>query len=89
MGDSAFSKGLEKKFNNILLQIDKLQKKASQPLSSKSAFDGLEKGFGSIIVDAKNLLKEISDIKNLTDREKISLLSDDEAKKIREAILAV
>ena len=59
LGDSSFSVGMGKKITSILTQLEKLQKKASQPIDSKATFSTLEKGFGSIVVDAKNLLGEL------------------------------
>ena len=73
----------------MLEAIEKLQKKASQPIDSKGTFDSLEKGFGSILVDAKNLLNELEKISNLTTKDKISLLPEGESKKLKEALTAV
>ena len=89
LGDSSFSAGVGKKITSILTQLEKLQKKASQPIDSKTTFSSLEKGFGSIVVDAKNLLGELEKISSMTTREKLSLLPEDEAKKLKEALNAV
>ena len=89
LGDSGFSIGLNKKINSILSQLEKLQRKAAQPIDSKATFQSLEKGFGGIVVDAKNLLNELGKISNMTSREKLSLLPEDEAKKLKEAMGAV
>ena len=88
LGGSNFAAGMEKKITNILSAIDKLQKKAGQPIDSKATFSSLEKGFNSVIFDAKNLLGELDKITTLTTKEKISLLPEDEAKKLRDAISA-
>ena len=88
LGGSNFAAGMEKKITNILSAIDKLQKKAGQPIDSKATFSSLEKGFNSVIFDAKNLLGELDKIATLTTKEKISLLPEDEAKKLRDAISA-
>lgn len=89
LGDSSFSNDVGKKITSILTQLEKLQKKASQPINSKATFSSLEKGFGGIVVDAKNLLSELEKISGMTTREKLSLLPDDEAKKFKEALNAV
>ena len=89
LGDSGFSMGLNKKINSILGQLEKLQRKAAQPIDSKATFQSLEKGFGGIVVDAKNLLNELGKISNMTSREKLSLLPEDEAKRLKEAMGAV
>lgn len=89
LGNSGFSMDLNKKINSILGQLEKLQRKAAQPIDSKATFQSLEKGFGGIIIDAKNLLNELGKISNMTSREKLSLLPEDEAKKLKEAIGAV
>lgn len=86
---SNFAKGLDKKIDSIILALDKLSKKASQPIDSKSTFSGIEKGFGAAIVDAKSLLAELQKIYTLTDKDKISLLPEKEGKKLKEAIAAI
>ena len=88
LGGGNFAAGMEKKITNILSAIDKLQKKAGQPIDSKATFGSLEKGFNSVIFDAKSLLGELDKIATLTTKEKISLLPEDEAKKLRDAISA-
>jgi hypothetical protein len=75
---SNYAKGFDKKISSILSTLDRLQKKASQPIDSKATFASLEKGFGSVVVDAKNLLEELQKISALTTREKISLLPEGE-----------
>ena len=89
LGGGEFSEGLQKRITSILGQLDKLQKKASQPLTSAASFRSLEKGFGDIVVDAKNLLEKLDQIKTLTSREKLSLLPEDQAKKFKEALSAI
>ena len=89
LGDSNFTAGIDKKLNSVLGQLDKLKKKASRPLTSKSTFTTLENGFSDIIEDARNLLAEMGKISKLTTKEKLSLLPEDEAKKFKDALNAV
>ena len=89
MGSSNFSNGFGKKISSILTQLERLQKKASQPIDSKATFASIEKGFGGIVADAKSLLSELEKISQMTTREKLSLLPEDEAKRLKSAISAV
>ena len=84
-----FSKGFEKKLQAVLLQIEKLRKKASQPIDSAGGFSSLERGLSAITAEAKTLFSEITRLQGLTTKEKISLLPEEEATKIRDAIAAI
>lgn len=84
-----FSKGFEKKLQSVLQQIDKLRKKASQPIDSAGGFTSLEKGLSAIAGEAKTLFSEITRLQGLTTKEKLSLLPENEATKIKEAIAAI
>jgi hypothetical protein len=42
-----------------------------------------------MVVDAKNLLAELEKISNMTTKDKLSLLPEDESKKLKEAMNAI
>ena len=89
IGQSNFSNSFDKKINGLMSQLERLQRKAGQPIDSKATFSSIEKGFNNVIADSKSLIAELDKISKLTTKEKLSILPEDEASRLKSAINAV
>ena len=83
--DSGKAPGADKIFISIEKAIDKLQTKASQPITSVSAFENLQKDAIAVGVSIDKLGSIIENLQKLSVADKIELLPPDLKKQVEDA----
>jgi hypothetical protein len=68
--------GVEKTFEEIEKALGRLQQKTAQPIDSMAAFKGLEKDAALIGLSLTKLGKQITDLRNISEEDKLELMDE-------------
>ena len=87
--DSGKAPEAKKMFDGITTALDNLQKRASVPIKSETAFNSLLKDTASVSLQLGKLGGVIENVRSMAERDKIELLPSDLRQKIQEANTAL